>query len=220
MTPSLMKWLLPGKLQRPYPRPAEGFFEEEGSQMSQREAGNRGGDGPPGRPKPPPRLIPAEGGVPPRPPSEEEAKPAPPPAPRQPPEGPSGEDEDNRRPTPVRVAMEGAEEEEAHPAEDRRVITDPGTGDDWVVTVEGRSASGILPLRSVPLLELHFARMDSPDSPGQRILCQGTGLESFMDEELLTAFRASEPIPPPSEEEPPASDSRPKRAKGRRGRNG
>ena len=60
---------------------------------------------------------------------------------------PSGA-EGGRRPTPVRMAMGDEEGEEDDGREDLRVIHDEESGLDWIVTVSGRSASGILPLRT------------------------------------------------------------------------
>ena len=78
-----------------------------------------------------------------------------------------------RRPTPVRMVMEGAEAETSNEPLDQRTIPDPEGGEEWVVTVGGRSASGVLPLRTVSLLELYFARAGEPQVPVRRTLCPG-----------------------------------------------
>jgi hypothetical protein len=112
--------------------------------------------------------------------------------------------------------MEGPEGEEDTPPDDRRILSRLESGEEWVVTVGGLSASGILPLRSVPIIEIHFTRLGAQDVPVRRVLCRGGSLEEFQDEDLAAAFQISEPIPQPAEEPPP--ESRPKRGKGRRGR--
>jgi hypothetical protein len=128
------------------------------------------------------------------------------------------EEEGDRRPTPVRVAMEGSEAEEDQVGIHRRVFEDPETGQEWVVSVGGRSASGILPRRTVPILEIHFAPSEDPDSPSRRALCHGTTLEALQSWEVVGAFGVSEPIPPPSDDPAPRGKPRAKRGKGRRGR--
>jgi hypothetical protein len=117
----------------------------------------------------------------------------------------NGDERDEvRRPTPVRAVMEGGSE--AEPASDRltRAFSDEETGSDWIVTLTGWSASGILPLRTVPLVELTFSRSDDPQEPLRRALCRGENLAGMSDAELLEAFRNSEPFSPPMREPQPA----------------
>jgi len=110
-------------------------------------------------------------------------------------------EDETRRPTPVRMAMEGAEAEIPNGSMDQRTIPDPEGKEDWVVTVGGRSASGVLPLRTVSLLELHFARIGDPQVPVRRTLCPGENLDGFSDDQLEQAFHASEPYSPSLREE-------------------
>jgi hypothetical protein len=106
-----------------------------------------------------------------------------------------------RRPTPVRMAMEGAEAETSNEPLDQRTIPDPEGGEEWVVTVGGRSASGVLPLRTVSLLELYFARAGEPQVPVRRTLCPGENLDDFSDDQIEQAFHVSEPYSPSLREE-------------------
>ena len=118
-----------------------------------------------------------------------------------------------RRPTPVRMVMEGAEAETSDVPMDRRTIPDPDGGEEWVVTVGGWSVSGILPLRTVSLLELYFARVGEPQVPVRRTLCPGENLEDFSDGQIEQAFHASEPYSPSLREEREGNG----RSRGRRG---
>ena len=111
----------------------------------------------------------------------------------------SGIPEDNgRRPTPVRLAMESGEDEaEVEDLGRPRVIEDPASGERWIVTVGGRSASGILPLRTVPIMELNFAREDLPKEIRQAVLCFGKELSEVSDHELLDCLREAGPFREP-----------------------
>ncbi len=90
-----------------------------------------------------------------------------------------------RRPTPARKAMEGSDPDEGGGGEERRVLRLPAGGGEWVVTVSGRSASGVLPLRTVPLMELSFSPSLDPQAPPRRILSRGESLMELQEEELL-----------------------------------
>jgi hypothetical protein len=108
--------------------------------------------------------------------------------------------EEGRRPTPVRATMEGGDEEEQNGLNDTRLVHDEESGLDWIVTVSGRSASGVLPLRTVPLMELSFAKADDPECPLRRVLSCGGDLVDISSHELLSCFRDSEPIREPLQE--------------------
>jgi hypothetical protein len=101
--------------------------------------------------------------------------------------------------------MEGGEEEESVVEGASREIHDPVAGVDWVATVAGRSASGILPLRTVPVLDLVFAHADQPDRPLRRVLHFGEKLSDVPDRELLSALAGSKPFSEPLEEPEPPS---------------
>jgi hypothetical protein len=116
------------------------------------------------------------------------------------------------------MAMEGVEAEGGDGSESRRVFPDPHGGEDWVVTVGGRSASGVLPLRTVALLELNFARVGEPQTLVRRALCPGEDLESLPEERLLDAFQASQPYRPSLREK--TEEKRNRRGRGRPGRRG
>lgn len=109
-------------------------------------------------------------------------------------------DEEGRRPTPVRTVMESGDEGEKDEPEIIRVIRDEETGSDWIVSVSGWSAGGILPLRSVPLLELTFAKSEQPEIPLCRAYSYGETLEAIPDHDLLSTLRNSEPFREPTRE--------------------
>jgi hypothetical protein len=110
------------------------------------------------------------------------------------------EREEARRPTPVRMVMEGGSEAEATKDDRARVFHDEDTGSDWRAILTGWSASGILPLRTVPLVELTFSKAETPEEPLRRALCRGEGLGEMSDSQLLEALRNSEPFRPPMRE--------------------
>jgi hypothetical protein len=95
------------------------------------------------------------------------------------------ENSEDRRPTPVRMAMEGTENEPEEEAPDFRTFTDPQDDREWVVRILGRSGSGILPLRVIPLMELAFARPEEPEKPVRSVLCQGEALADLKDGDLI-----------------------------------
>ena len=128
---------------------------------------------------------------------------------------PAGEEE-GRRPTPVRMAMEGVEGDASPPPEEDRAVVEPTSGTEWVVTLSGRSGSGILPLRSIPLMELTFSKGQEPERPLRRVLTRGEDLVGLTDEDLLDLLAVSEPYRPP-QGPPSTEDDRPRRGKGRRG---
>ena len=147
-------------------------------------------------------------------PSTEEGGVAPPrPVDQEPPE--PSDVEEGRRPTPVRMVMEGGGEEDEDRQEKPRVFHDGETDLDWIVTVSGRSASGILPLRTVPLMELSFAKADEPGRPLRRALCCGENLADIPDHELLCSFNSSVPFREPVREGNP-NGRQGRKSKGRR----
>lgn len=123
-----------------------------------------------------------------------------------------GTEAEDRRPTPVRLAMEGGEEPGGDRDPIQRVVRDPSSGQSWVVSVTGRSASGVLPLRTIPLMELAFALAESPDSPLRTAIRHGEELAGISDEELLSSLARSEPFKEPVLEKP---DRRPRSRKTR-----
>ena len=120
-------------------------------------------------------------------------------------------------PTPVRLAMEGTGEETEEDPGVTRTVRDEFSGTDWVVTVVGRSSSGILPRRSVPLMELTFSRAEEPHRPLRSILRLGDDVNRLSDEDLLRALADAGPYRDPLEE--PEESQKPGRSrKGRRSR--
>jgi hypothetical protein len=102
---------------------------------------------------------------------------------------------EDRRPMPARAAMETtdseSESEERVPPL-RRFRANPK--EEWVVRVSGRSTSGVLPLRVIPLMELSFARAEAPEASLRRAICQGESLEEVDDAALLDLLDSSEAI--------------------------
>jgi len=112
--------------------------------------------------------------------------------------GPDGVQDQGRRPTPVRQAMDGGDQDGPGGEERRtRSFSEGEDGEEWVVTVTGRSGSGVLPLRSVSLLELTFARADAPERPLRSTLTHGINLADLSEEELRTSLARSEPFREP-----------------------
>jgi hypothetical protein len=105
---------------------------------------------------------------------------------------PGGEEGDQgHRPTPARVVMEGAVDEERGGGPQRRTLRDPADGREWVLEVVGRSTSGVLPLRSIRLMEVRFATADNPELPLRTVLCQEADLDDLSDDEVLGLFHMS-----------------------------
>lgn len=102
--------------------------------------------------------------------------------------------EQGRRPTPVRMVMEAGDEGTDGSGEVVRTFREAGSAQEWVVSVVGHSAIGVLPLRSVPILELSFARADAPDRPLRSVIHFGTALESLSDQEVLECFHRARPF--------------------------
>ena len=112
--------------------------------------------------------------------------------------------------------MEGGSDAEPVADETTRVLHDAESGLDWTVTLTGWSASGVLPLRTVPLVELTFSRVETPDEPVRKVLQRGEGLAEFSEEDLLAALRNSGPFRPPMRE----AEAPEQRGRGGRGRRG
>lgn len=124
-------------------------------------------------------------------------------------------EDDDRRPTPVRMAMEGGEDTEALEDEDQdrpRTIEDPETSTRWIVTVDGRSAGGVLPLRTIPIMELSFAKEEAPDEALNTVLCYGKSLSDISDGDLLACLGKSGPFREPMR---PQEDRNRKRRRGK-----
>lgn len=126
---------------------------------------------------------------------------------------------EDRRPTPVRMAMEGSEGEEEKGPE-LRTFLEPDDGREWVVQVSGRSSSGILPLRVIPLMELAFSRPEEPGSPLRQAICQGEGLDDLQDEDLVKLLRESRPFRQPDLEPRSRGRGRGQKGKPRSGASG
>lgn len=128
-----------------------------------------------------------------------------------------GENEEglNRRPTPVRMAMEPGESAGEERGGEVRAFRDPETGEEWIARISGRSMSGVVPLRVIPLMEVDFLRADEAATPSRRGLRQGESLDDLDEDGLLRFFHASGPFFSPSMERP-APEPRAGRQRSRR----
>ena len=123
---------------------------------------------------------------------------------------------EDRRPMSVRAAMEASEPEEEDQGSLPRHFSDPKTGQDWVVRISGRSNSGVLPLRVIPLMELNFSKSEAPDVPVRRAIYQGESMDELDDPALLSLFRSAGPF----QSMGPEKDPPPKKGHRDRGRRG
>ncbi len=127
----------------------------------------------------------------------------------------NNEENHNRRPTPVRMVMDGGEGPETEAKSDVKAFLDPLTGDSWVARVSGRSNGGVLPLRTIPLMEVEFFKETEPDSPLRHAVWQGASLEGLDEGALNLLFQASNPYSTPKPEEAPR-DRKKRRGRPRR----
>lgn len=136
-------------------------------------------------------------------------------------DGDGGTEEEGRRPTPVRMVMEGGEGNEDESTGESRIVHDEQESQDWMVKVSGRSGSGILPRRTVQLMELTFSRAEDPDEPLRRVLCHGEDLLALSEAEVLAFLRESEPYrKPQNRQDRNEGQKRKGRRKNRRGPRG
>ena len=107
------------------------------------------------------------------------------------------EDGQARRPTPVRMAMDTGEPQEREDGSDNRTFTHPSSGEEWIARVSGRSMSGVVPLRVIPLMEVGFSRAEDPGVAVRRAVWQGDSLDDLDDAGLLRLFDSSGPFSRP-----------------------
>jgi hypothetical protein len=117
------------------------------------------------------------------------------------------------------MGMEPEEDEDRGDKDEARILHDEESGMDWIVTVGGRSASGILPLRTVPLMELNFAKAEAPDRILRQALRYGVDLADITDPELLNSLRDSGPFRESmkTQDSPEKKDRKRKNRRSRRG---
>ena len=89
------------------------------------------------------------------------------------------------------------------------------TGKEWIARITGRSTSGVVPVRTISLMEVSFYRADAPETPVRHTLCRSKTLEDIGDEGILQLFRASLPYPPPTPS-PPSREKKGRRNRSRR----
>ena len=125
------------------------------------------------------------------------------------------EDDDEKRPTPVRAAM-GVAREETQPREVPTRTLPSGEGEGWVVREAGRTSSGQPTDPSAPLLFLTFARAEEPDTPVREALTVGRSLEALTETELEAVLERARPLAPKTEPEEIFPGTRRSRGGGRR----
>lgn len=120
---------------------------------------------------------------------------------------------EDRRPISVRAAMEASEPVEEGEGSLLRQFSDPKTNQEWVVRISGRSNSGVLPLRVIPLMELNFSKSEAPDVPVRRAIYQGESMEELDDPGLISLLRSAGPFESKGLEKdgPPKNDHRDRR---------
>lgn len=119
----------------------------------------------------------------------------PPEAPEHRPEEASGDSPDEaeaQRPTPVREMMApdvGPSGTDWEPP--RRTFEHEGK--EWVVTLAGQTVTGLPPDPGAPLMSLHFAPAEAPETPEKELLCVGRSLDALYDEELRQYLERARP---------------------------
>lgn len=103
---------------------------------------------------------------------------------------------EDRTPMPVRAAMESADAASDEQTPLLRQFLDGTSGQQWVAKISGRSTSGVLPLRVIPLMELAFSKAEAPEVPLLKAICQGDTLDDLDDAALLDFLRSAEPVGP------------------------
>ena len=102
-------------------------------------------------------------------------------------------DDEGARPTPVREMMGRDPASDAVQVElPRRVFG--AEEQEWVVTVVGTSVTGAPSDPGAPLLHLHFARAEEPDTPLRQLLTVGRDIEDLFDEELRQLLQRARPL--------------------------
>lgn len=112
------------------------------------------------------------------------------PSPEMQEENPVGRDP-GPRPTPARVVMEGPSEGGSGAGPQRRTFRDPSMGREWVLSIVGRSTSGVLPLRTIRLMEVQFAPAEGSEGPCRTVVSRDTDLAELSEDEVLGLFRLS-----------------------------
>jgi hypothetical protein len=112
------------------------------------------------------------------------------------------------------MGMETEEEAEPLPlsSEISRSFSDPSSGTEWTAEVTGWSRSGVLPLRTVPILEIVFRTGEPDTAPQKRIVHQGESLKGFTEAELVRLLSKAEAYTEP------LTEPKPKRTPSRKGR--
>lgn len=95
------------------------------------------------------------------------------------------------RPTPVREMMSPEPGVTGDWEVPRRTFEHDGK--EWIVTLAGRTVTGFPPDPGAPLMKLHFAPAEAPESPEWELLCVGRGLDALYDEELRHYLERARP---------------------------
>lgn len=110
-------------------------------------------------------------------------------------EGPGSEpeEEDDRRPTPVRVAMDTPPPGDSRPTEALPSRRFQLGDEEWIVRITGRTVTGTRPDPGAHLMELTFYRAPEPDEPVRELLTVERDLDLFYDEDLGELLERSRP---------------------------
>jgi len=114
----------------------------------------------------------------------------------------------NRRPVPVRLVMDATNGQETEAESSVQTLQDPVSGEEWFARVSGRSTGGVLPLRSIPLMDVIFFKEGEETSPQRQVLWQGQSLDDLGEGDLLLLFQASKPLATPKSDDPPQDKAR------------
>ncbi|MFG1690939.1 hypothetical protein ACGF5M_02085, partial [Gemmatimonadota bacterium] len=116
----------------------------------------------------------------------------------------TGKGKKETRPTPVRVAMEGAADGETVDETPSRSFQ--SMGHEWVVRVTGSGSSGSPPSMTIPLMQMEFLRADDSSGPPLLAVELQRPLEELAESELQLLLEKARPmsekkVKPESQEE-------------------
>jgi hypothetical protein len=90
--------------------------------------------------------------------------------------------------------MESSEPETGDHVPHVRQFLEAESGQEWVAKVAGRSTSGVLPLRVIPLMEVTFSKVEAPEVALSRAISPGESLEELDDASLVSLLKSSGPM--------------------------
>lgn len=102
-------------------------------------------------------------------------------------------DDDERRPTPVRVAMDAPPPGDSRPTEALPARRFEAGEEEWIVRITGRTITGTRPDPGAPLMELTFYRAPESDEPVRELLTVERDLDAFYEEDLEELLARARP---------------------------